>query len=235
MRLLKITLSISLLALTFAESLSQSKKAQLSERFYGQWVNTALFDSTTIKNKLSPWIDDFYGTVVLELTKDTAALWGCMDGGPIEKMKILSPTSFTTDELSFKPKFDYIQNLDLIKMSTNDNSQPITFRRVKPSDRLDIITDEKKFENYFKSLFFDKFLQADKNLKVDKLWIGFETHTPFEFDAFGVRAKNGDLEYFGWEQKGNILRIFQTIRNTDNDSGFYYWTKGKLLREIKLK
>ena len=231
----KTALTILILVLTVGQSFGQNKKIKLSDKFYGQWVNTSLFDSTTIKRQLSPWINEFYGTAILEFTKDTVLLLGCMDGGPIEKMKVLSSTSFTTDEISFQPKFDYIEKLDLIKMTTNDNFLTVTFRRVKPGDRLEIITDEKKFENYFKSLFFDKFLKADRNLKVDKLWIGFETHTPFEFDAFGIRNKNGDIQYFGWEQSGNTLRIFQTTKNTDKDSGFYYWTKGKLDREIELK
>lgn len=235
MRQFRTTLTILILVLTIGQSVGQNTKIKLSDKFKGHWVNASLFDSTTVKRKLSPWINEFYGTAILEFTKDTVLLLGCMDGGPIEKMKILSTTSFTTDEMSFQPKFQYIEKLDLIKMTTNDNFLTVIFRRVKSTDRLDIVTDEKKFENYFKAMFFDKFVKADKSLKVDKLWIGFETHTPFEFDAFGVRTKSGDIQYFGWEQTGNTLRIYQTTKNTDSDSGFYYWTKGKLDREIELK
>lgn len=231
----KTTLAVLLLILTIGQSEGQNTKIKLFDNFNGLWINTSLFDSTKIKRKLSPWINEFYGTAILEFKKDTVLLLGCMDGGPIEKIKILSTTSFTTDEISFRPKFQYIEKLDLIKMTANDNSLTVIFRRVKPSDKIEIVKDEKKFENYFKTLFFDKFLKADKNLKVDKLWIGFETHTPFEFDAFGVRTKTGDIQYFAWEQTSNTLRIYRTTKNTDTDSGFYFWTKGKLEREIKLK
>ena len=199
---------------------------------YGQWVNTSLFDSTKIKRKLSPWINEFYGTAVLEISRDTVNLFGCMDGGPIKKV-VIDAVKFTTTEISFEPKFEYIEKLDLIKMTTKGNFLSVVFRRVKPSDKLDIVTNEQKFESYFKSLFFDNYLKVDKQLKVDKLWIGFETHTPFEFDAFGVKTKDGNIQYFGWEQSDKILRIYNTTKNTDNDSGFYYWTKGKLEREIK--
>jgi hypothetical protein len=232
---IKTTLTILILVLTLGQSVGQNTRIKLSDKFNGNWVNTSLFDSTTIKRKLSPWINEFYGNAILEFTKDTVLLWGCIDGGPIEKMKILSTTSFSTDEMSFKAKFQYIENLDLIKMTASNNFLTVIFRRVKSTDRLDIVTDKKKFENYFKALFFDNFFKADKNFKVDKLWTGFETYKPFGFDAFGVRTKNGDINYFGWEQIGNTLRIFQTTKNTDKDSGFYYWTKGKLDREIELK
>ncbi len=218
--------------LIFQQTVGQS----LPDRVNGQWINTSLFDSTKIKGKLSPWINEFYGTAVLEISPDTLVLFGCMDGGAKEKIAVIDASHFTTtSDISFEPKFEYIKNSDLIKMTTKGNFLTVIFRRVKPTDKLDIVTDEKKFESYFKSLFFDKYLKADKDLKIDKLWIGFETHTPFEFDAFGVRTKNGDIQYFGWERTDNTLRIYRTTRNTDNDSGFYYWTKGKLDKEIKLK
>ena len=220
---------------TIGYSVGQNKEIKLSDKFNGQWVSTSLFDSTKINRKLSPWINGFYGTAILEISADTLLLFGCMDGGSIENVKTLTSMSFTTDEVCFQPKFDYIEKLDLIKMTTKDNFLNLIFRRVSTTDRLDIVTDEKKFESYFKSLFFDNFIKADKSLTIDKLWIGFETHTPFEFDAFGVRKNNGDIQYFAWEQTNNTLRIFKTTRNTDSDSGFYYWTKGELDKEIKLK
>jgi hypothetical protein len=229
----KTILILTILLLTFGQSNGQTKV--LTDKFYGQWVNTSLFDSTKIKRKLSPWINEFYGTAILEISRDTLVLFGCMDGGPMEKVKIIDASHFTTSEISFEPKFEYLEKSDLIKMTTKGNFLSVVFRRVKSTDKLDIVTDEKKFEDYFKSLFFDSYLKADKGLTIDKLWIGFETHTPFEFDAFGVRTKTGDIQYFGWEQTDRTLRVYQTTRNTDNDSGFYYWTRGKLDREIKLK
>jgi hypothetical protein len=232
----KFILTFLILSLTFGQSIGQSIRDLLSDKMVGRWVNTSLFDSTKIKRKLSPWIDEFYSTVVLQISRDSIVLYGCMDGGPIKKIKLINNLSFTTPEINFEPKFEYIEKTDLIKMTTKNNFLTVVFRRVGLTDRLDIVADERKFEDYFKSLFFDNYIKADKNLKVDKLWIGFKTHTPFEFDAFGVRTKNDDdIQYFGWEQTDKTLRIFETIRHTDNDSGFYFWTKGKLHREIKLK
>jgi hypothetical protein len=234
MRQFKTIFVLTIVSLTCGQINGQTSK-NLTAKFNGRWVNTSLFDSTRIKKKLSPWISEFYGTAVLEISRDSIALFGCMDGGQIEKPKVIGATKFTTSEMSFEPTFEYLESSDLVKMTTKDKFLTITFRRVKTSDRLDIITDEKKFENYFRSLFFDKYLVADKNLRVDKLWIGFETHTPFEFDAFGVKTNSRDIQYFGWELTDNSLKIYKTTRTTDNDSGFYYWTKGQLEREITSK
>jgi hypothetical protein len=231
---LKTIFILAITLLTFGQSNGQTKKV-LTDKFYGQWINTSLFDSTKIKKQLSPWMNELYGTAVLEISRDRFNLFGCMDGGPMEKVSIIDPLHFTTAEISLEPKFEYFEKSDLIKMTTKGNFLSVTFRRVKTSDKVDIVTNESKFESYFKSLFFDSYLKVDKGLKVDKLWIGFETHIQFEFDAFGVRTTKGDIIYYGWEQTDNTLRIYKTTRNTDSDSGFYYWTKGELEREIKLK
>jgi hypothetical protein len=232
MRRDKCIFILAIVVLTFQQTVGQT----LSDKVNGKWVNASLFDSTKIKRKLSPWINEFYGTAVLEISHDTLVLFGCMDGGAKAKISVIDASRFTiTTDISFEPTFEYIENSDLIKMITKENLLTVVFRRARPSDRLDIVTDERKFENYFKSLFFDNYMKTNKGLKIDKLWIGFETHTPFEFDAFGVRTKDGDFQYFGWEQTGKTLRIYKTTRNTDDNSGFYYWTKGELYREIKLK
>jgi hypothetical protein len=73
----RTTLTILILVLTIGQSVGQNTKIKLSDKFNGHWINTSLFDSTTIKRKLSPWINEFYGTAILEFTKDTVLLLGC--------------------------------------------------------------------------------------------------------------------------------------------------------------
>jgi hypothetical protein len=228
----KIILTLGIVLCSFGLSFSQEK--ELSNKVIGQWINTSLFDSTLLQKKLSPWISEFYGTAVLQIdSKDSILIYGCMDGSKI-KLNVLGEYGFTTEDVTYLPKFEYLENSDLIKMTTLNNLWTVIFRRVKSSDRLDIIEDEKKFEAYFINQFFHKFLIKDKTLKIDELWIGFLTHTPFDFDAIGVKTKK-DTEYFGWELNKNTLRLYKTKRKVEADSGFYFWEKGNLYREIKLK
>ncbi len=232
----KIISTIVIVLVCYGQSFCQHTDKKLTTKFNGQWVNTSLFDSTSIKQKLSPWINEFYGTSILKINSaDSVELLGTMDGGAINEIIIIDDLSFTTSEISFEPKFEYIPTSDLIKMTTKNNFLTVVFRRVKQTDKLEIIQDERQFESYFKALFFEKYTKTDKNLRIDKLWIGFETHTPFKFDAIGVKDKNGDYKYYGWELTAKTLRLYKTTRNTDKDSGFYFWTKGTLDREIRVR
>ena len=92
-------------------------------------------------------------------------------GGPLTKINVLDNLTFTNSDWVFEPKFEYIQKTDLIRMTTKEG-YTMFFRRVKPTDRVDIVADDGKFEEYFKTLFFEKYIMSNKNLKIDRLWIG---------------------------------------------------------------
>ena len=114
------------------------------------------------------------------------------------------------------------------------------------------MADEEKFNNFFLSRLFDgnykdvtnsepiniaiknkSFIGDPKKTKIERLWNGFETHTPFDFDAILLKEM-GKKEpgYFGWEFAGDTLNLYRTTHKFDEESGFAEYKKAVLYRKL---
>ena len=223
---------------------------QLDKKLWGEWINTALFDSTLSQKKLAPWLPSFYGEIYLKISaNDSIAIEGNMDGGKT-KIAIDSPYRFTLSELSTEPTFTYSENLDLLLRTSPYDT--FLFRRKRSTDNLSFMADEEKFNNYFLKQLFEgnyldltfndqtkitvknkSFLGDPKKTKIKRLWSGFETFTPFGFDAIQL-SETGQKEpqFYGWEFSGDTLKLYSTTNKFDEESGFSKYKRGKLYRKL---
>jgi hypothetical protein len=206
-----------------------ASKIVLSKELYGEWINTSLFDSTLVQRKLHPWLNEFYGDLHLTINQaDSLSIRGNMDGGDL-KIELKDPFHFTTTERADDPSFEYQPNRNLILLKTNKGS--MLFRRMRKTDAKQIIGNEEKFNQYFiNNLFTNEYFTGAEKPAFTTIWNGFETFTPFDFDAVGIKNGKGDLEYFGWEFKGDTLKLYSTSFSEDEESGFRIGKKGNLAR-----
>jgi hypothetical protein len=206
-----------------------NSKVRLSEKLYGDWINTSLFDSTLAKHRLYPWVKEFYGDLHLTINKgDSLNIRGNMDGGDV-RINVKDEYHFSTKGRVDNPTFEYLPDRDLLHIKTKNNS--MLFRRIGKADAKQIIGDEHRFNQFFINKYFtaDYFIGADRP-KFTTIWCGFETFTPFNFDAVGINNGKGDIEYFGWEFSGDTLTLYSTTYDVDDESGFRIYSKGSLAR-----
>lgn len=207
----------------------------LIEKLKGEWINTELFDSTLTKKKLHPWLDHYYGDILLIIDlSDSVTISGNVDGGT-GKIIIIDSVSFSFPDRIDEPIFKYSIQKDLIYERIGSNKQ-IIYRRVNNTDRLDIIADENAFNQFFIDKFFtlDYFTESERS-KIVNIWDGFETYTPFNFDAVGFKGENDTTIYYAWKFVGDVLELYNTSFKYDDDSGFANFKIGKLNRRINKK
>ena len=157
-------------------------------RFYGKWINSALFDSTLKYKSLEPWLGDFYRNVLLTIDeRDTINLRGNMDNLPNLPIKVIDSLTIIFDRPRIPDSliYRYLPNKDLIEFK--DQFSRVLFRRVLESDKQEIIGSRKKFNSFFIEHFFtDDFFIGSKKPEFTYIWNGFETHTPYYFDAVRI-------------------------------------------------
>jgi hypothetical protein len=207
----------------------------LIEKLQGEWINTELFDSTLTKKQLHPWLDHFYGDILLIIDlSDSVTINGNMDGGT-GNIKIIDSVSFSFPDRVDEPIFTFSLHKDLIFERIGSN-KPIIYRRINKTDRLDIIADENAFNQFFIDKFFtsDYFTDSERS-KIVNIWDGFETYTPFNFDAVGFKGENDTTIYYAWKFVGDVLELYNTSFKYDDDSGFANFKIGKLNRRINKK
>ncbi|KAA9338854.1 hypothetical protein [Adhaeribacter soli] len=223
---------------------------QLDKKLQGEWINTALLDSTLTQKKLEPWLSSFYGEMYLKINqKDSIDIEGNMDGGII-KIEIKNPFSFKIPNYTEEPTFTYLENQDLIQQKVAYHK--FLFRRKRATEDISFMADEEKFNNFFlKKLFEGNYLELTnsginkisindksfigdpKKTKIERLWSGFETFTPFDFDAIQLKEiGKKEPEYFGWEFSGDTLKLYSTSHKFDEESGFAKYERGKLYRTL---
>jgi hypothetical protein len=231
-----------------------NNKLTLDSKLKGEWINTALFDSTLAQKKLAPWLSSFYGEILLKINEsDSVDIEGNMDSGKA-KISIENPTKFKLSELSTEPTFTYLEKQDLLLRTSPYDT--FLFRRKLSSDIITFMDDEEKFNDFFlKKLFEGNYLEITKSdttkltiknktffgepkkTKIERLWSGFETFTPFDFDAIQLKEiGKKEPEYFGWEFSGDTLKLYSTTHKFDEESGFAEYKRGLVYRKfIKLK
>lgn len=199
--------------------------------FYGQWINTSLFDSTIEQKKLYPWIDQFYGDLTLTVKEsNTVFIGGNMDGGE-GKLELIDSLTFTIPGRNDKPTFKYLPGKDLIQQ-VNQSGEIIAFRRVSSKDSLSIIGNESEFNEYFIDTLFKDY-EIDSTIpNVLGLWTGFATHRPFDFDAIAYMDQNDSVIYLGWTFIGDTLNFYHTSFEYEEDSGFRVFNKEALVHII---
>ncbi len=203
----------------------------LVSNFQGTWINTSLFDSTSINKKLSPWLNEFYGDLLLIINENgTVEISGNMDGGS-PKIELIDSLNFYIPNRVDNPTFTYSPQRDLIFENFTSDDQ-IIFRRVNENDNLDIIADEDAFNRYFIDNFFGDYFSESEKAKIVSIWDGFETYTPFEFDALVIKNDNGEVESYAWEFVGDTLLLFETSFEYDKDSGFANYKVEKLKQKL---
>ena len=217
-----------------ANAKTANPKEGISEKLYGEWINTSLFDSTLAQRKLYPWLNEFYGDLYLTINRsDSLNIGGNMDGGDV-KVNFTDEFHFSTTDRIDNPTFAYLPDRDLILLKTKNYS--VLFRRIRKSDARQIIGNEEKFNRYFIDKFFvDDYFKGIKKPMFTTVWNGFETFTPFDFDAVGIENEKGEIEYFGWEFRGDTLKLYSTSFKEDDESGFLLYNKGSLTRKYVRK
>lgn len=233
-----------------AEKNQSLKASQLDGKLHGEWINTALFDSTLTQKKLSPWLGFFYGEMYLKINgSDSVYIEGNMDGGR-SKILIKNSLQFALPEYSEEPTFTYLEKQDLILRK--DPYQTFQFRRKRATEDISFMGDEEKFNTFFLKQLFESnykditgpesisisiknnsFIGDPKKTKIEHLWNGFETHTPFDFDAILLKEiGKKEPEYFGWEFSGDTLKLYSTTHKFDEESGFAEYEKATLYRTL---
>lgn len=194
-------------------------KSGLLTNLQGSWVNTSLFDSTSIKKQLSPWLNDFYGDLLLVINgSDSAAIYGNMDGGE-SIMEVIDSITFAIPDRYDYPTFTYSLENDLIFQIDKYNDS-IIFRRVRKNDNLEIIANEKTFNQFFINKFFSDYFSDNEKVKIVEIWDGFETYRPFDFDAVAIKDENKIVSYYAWEILRDTLYLYETSYEYDDNSGF---------------
>lgn len=206
----------------------------IPKKLYGKWIATTIFDSTLTNRKLDPSLRDMYGEALLIIdAPDSLQLEGTMDGGRI-LIDVL-------DSLTFRFKYDetgknylrYYPSKDvLIRVNKSDKYSTI-YRRVKETDHLEILANEKLFDKFFINKFFSDYFTSDELAKIVYLNNGFLTYSPFDFDAIGIKDETGEIVYYAWTFVGDELELFETSHTFDKDSGFAIYKIEKLFKKIK--
>lgn len=200
----------------------QESTSELAKDMIGKWVNTTLFDSTLQQQRIAPWINQFYGHLLIEIRDNQSVqIEGNMDGSD-SPIKIIDSNSFTITGRTDKLKVEFDRDRKMLTLTTNHQSY--LFRPIKNTDKIEIIGDEQAFNNFFKSKLFSNY-----SLDIEYLWTGFETYQPFDFDALGVKTDSSKLEMYAWEMIGDTLMLYQTTKSTDQESGFTFYKRGKLM------
>ncbi len=202
--------------------------------FKGDWINTSLFDSTLQKRQLNPWLNDFYGDLRLLINdSDSVTIEGNMDGGK-GIIKVIDSISFSFPDRIDTPTFTYNPDKDLIILKSG-SYKPIVFRRIDKKDNLKIIANEKFFNQYFIDQFFTGYFSDNEKVRIVEIWNGFETYTPFDFDALGIKGKSDKVEYYAWKFIGDTLELYETSFKYDDDSGFAIFKIEKLKKRLTKK
>jgi hypothetical protein len=186
----------------------------------GEWINTSLFDSTITQKKLNKWIWDFYGDLHLVIDEsDSITIEGNMDGGDC-RINLIDSTSFSLPCRIDTPHYKYSFNRNLI-YSVIGSNDTIVFRKVNKDDKLDIIANEEYFNKFFiDKLFTNEYFKEQKKPDFIELWDGFETFTPFTFDAVAIKFNEDSIYYLSWQFKNDTLELYNTSYKYDEDSGF---------------
>lgn len=207
----------------------------LSLALKGEWINTALFDSTLLQKKLQPWLGQFYGDLYLKIdSSDIIVANGNMDGGETT-LEAIDSLSFTIANRVDHPLFVYLKKENMIQL-TKPYYPPMLFRKVKPTDNLEIIGNEEAFNEYFiKRLFLDDYFDHSNPFNITAIWNGFLTYQPFDFDALVIEDQDGKSEIYGWEIKDGVLKLYATSYTVDEESGFAIYSRGKFVKQYYAK
>lgn len=188
----------------------------------GDWIVSILPDSILKYKKVLPWRDVFYGDLFLSINdSDTLLIGGHMDNISLKFITIDSSTLKLPewDNSTFK----YSEEKSVILAPSR------IFKKLEIKEFGKIIREEEALMKYVIGLLFtEDFMYQEEISRINYISLGVETYTPFTFDAIGIISKEGIIEHFGWEFKGDTLNLYSTSFTHDEDSGFKFYKLGEL-------